>query len=258
MPVDPVDPVALSGRRHQAVLELRRGRPGLAGQGVVRHRVDGPAERGADARRDDVDPHRRLRRPLPLPRRRHGSPVMPDLVTGDLAKGSATSDPDGYPLYYAGSRDNHFRVVAMDRAEPTVLWTDRRARPVARAAADVERRLGRCRARDRRRARRGRRERVAVHRAAQPRLRLAGAGHGRSRGGRAWCRASTTSCSRRSSSRGAPTPTGSTRATTSRSRARWRFGTASSTWRTPAGSSPGGTSPTCSTAGRACIACFGS
>ena len=48
---------------------------------------------------------------------------MPDLVTGDLAKGSATSDPDGYPLYYAGSRDNLFRVVAMDRAEPTVLWS---------------------------------------------------------------------------------------------------------------------------------------
>ena len=52
-----------------------------------------------------------------------GEPVMPDLVTGDLAKGSATSDPDRYPLYYAGSRDNLFRVVAMDRAEPTVLWT---------------------------------------------------------------------------------------------------------------------------------------
>jgi outer membrane protein assembly factor BamB len=51
-----------------------------------------------------------------------GEPVMPDLVTDDLAKGSATSDPDGYPLYYAGSRDNQFRVVAMDRAEPDVLW----------------------------------------------------------------------------------------------------------------------------------------
>jgi len=51
-----------------------------------------------------------------------GEPLMPDLVTQDLAKGSATSDPDGYPLYYAGSRDNHFRVVAMDRSTPTVLW----------------------------------------------------------------------------------------------------------------------------------------
>lgn len=52
-----------------------------------------------------------------------GEPLRPDLVTGDLAKGSATSDPDGYPLYYAGSRDNYLRVIALDRAEPTVLWS---------------------------------------------------------------------------------------------------------------------------------------
>ncbi len=51
-----------------------------------------------------------------------GEPVRPDLATGDLAKGSATSDPDGYPLYYAGSRDNMLRVVALDRARPIVLW----------------------------------------------------------------------------------------------------------------------------------------
>ena len=51
-----------------------------------------------------------------------GRPVRPDLVTRDLAKGSATSDPDGYPLYYAGSRDNYLRVVALDRPDPTVLW----------------------------------------------------------------------------------------------------------------------------------------
>ncbi|MFN2469049.1 MAG: hypothetical protein ABR521_13085, partial [Gaiellaceae bacterium] len=51
-----------------------------------------------------------------------GAPVRPSLPTGDLAKGSATSDPDGYPLYYAGSRDNRLRVVALDRPEPTVLW----------------------------------------------------------------------------------------------------------------------------------------
>jgi outer membrane protein assembly factor BamB len=54
---------------------------------------------------------------------RTGNPVRPDLVTGDLAKGSATSDADGYPLYYAGSRDNELRVVALDRARPTVLWS---------------------------------------------------------------------------------------------------------------------------------------
>jgi len=44
-------------------------------------------------------------------------------VTGDLAKGSATSDPDDYPLYYAGSRDNLFRVIATDRDPPEVLYT---------------------------------------------------------------------------------------------------------------------------------------
>jgi hypothetical protein len=51
-----------------------------------------------------------------------GLPYRPDLVTGDLAKGSATSDSDGYPLYYGGSRDNYLRVVALDRPSPTVLW----------------------------------------------------------------------------------------------------------------------------------------
>jgi outer membrane protein assembly factor BamB len=51
-----------------------------------------------------------------------GAPVRPDLPTRDLAKGSATSDPDGYPLYYAGSRDGHFRIVALDRPQPEVLW----------------------------------------------------------------------------------------------------------------------------------------
>lgn len=52
-----------------------------------------------------------------------GEPVRPALVTGDLAKGSATSDPDGFPLYYGGSRDNLLRVVALDRRKPTVLWS---------------------------------------------------------------------------------------------------------------------------------------
>jgi hypothetical protein len=52
-----------------------------------------------------------------------GVQLLPDLVTGDLAKGSATTDPNGYPLYYAGSRDNLFRIVATDRPEPKVLWT---------------------------------------------------------------------------------------------------------------------------------------
>jgi outer membrane protein assembly factor BamB len=56
-------------------------------------------------------------------RARTGRRLRADLVTGDLAKGSATSDPDGYPLYYAGSRDDQFRIVALDRGRPTVLWS---------------------------------------------------------------------------------------------------------------------------------------
>jgi PQQ-like domain len=54
---------------------------------------------------------------------RSGRQIRADLDTGDLAKGSATSDPDGYPLYYAGSRDNLFRIVALDRRRPKVLWS---------------------------------------------------------------------------------------------------------------------------------------
>jgi outer membrane protein assembly factor BamB len=53
---------------------------------------------------------------------RTGTPIRPALPTRDLAKGSATSDPDGFPLYYAGSRDNFLRIVALDRGKPTVLW----------------------------------------------------------------------------------------------------------------------------------------
>ena len=51
-----------------------------------------------------------------------GERFLPDLPTGDLIKGSVMLDPDGYPLLYTGSRDNFFRVVALDRAKPTVLW----------------------------------------------------------------------------------------------------------------------------------------
>jgi outer membrane protein assembly factor BamB len=52
-----------------------------------------------------------------------GLPIRSPLPTRDLAKGSATSDPDGFPLYYAGSRDGRFRIVALDRKEPVVLWS---------------------------------------------------------------------------------------------------------------------------------------
>jgi hypothetical protein len=52
-----------------------------------------------------------------------GRQLRPDVVTGDLAKGSATTDPEGFPLYYGGSRDNKLRIIAMDRRPPRVLWT---------------------------------------------------------------------------------------------------------------------------------------
>ena len=51
-----------------------------------------------------------------------GSEIIPTLKTGDLAKGTVSVDPDGFPLLYHGSRDNYLRVVAFDRDEPTVLW----------------------------------------------------------------------------------------------------------------------------------------
>ena len=51
-----------------------------------------------------------------------GDRLLPDLKTGDLAKGTVTVDPDGYPLLYHGSRDNNLRVIALDRSEPTTLW----------------------------------------------------------------------------------------------------------------------------------------
>ena len=51
-----------------------------------------------------------------------GQRMLPDFPTGDIDKGSATVDPDGFPLYYAGSRDNNLRVIALDRDKPTELW----------------------------------------------------------------------------------------------------------------------------------------
>jgi outer membrane protein assembly factor BamB len=52
-----------------------------------------------------------------------GRRTRPDYLTGDLVKGTVTLDPDGYPLLYFGSRDNKFRIVALDRPHPTLLWS---------------------------------------------------------------------------------------------------------------------------------------
>jgi outer membrane protein assembly factor BamB len=51
-----------------------------------------------------------------------GERIRDDVVTGDLTKGSATTDPFEPDLYYGGSRDNFLRVMALDRQEPEVLW----------------------------------------------------------------------------------------------------------------------------------------
>jgi len=51
-----------------------------------------------------------------------GLDIIPPFATDDLAKGNVTIDPDGYPLVYAGSRDNYLRVIAFDGAAPRELW----------------------------------------------------------------------------------------------------------------------------------------
>lgn len=52
-----------------------------------------------------------------------GEPVLEPFKTGDIIKGTVTTDPDGYPLTYTGSRDNYFRILATDRGESAVeLW----------------------------------------------------------------------------------------------------------------------------------------
>jgi len=53
---------------------------------------------------------------------RTGAELLPTFRTGDIIKGSVTVDPDGFPLLYTGSRDDNYRVIAMDRATPTELW----------------------------------------------------------------------------------------------------------------------------------------
>lgn len=52
-----------------------------------------------------------------------GRDLRPPFRTGDIIKGSVSLDPDGYPLLYFGSRDNKLRIVALDRDEPTELWS---------------------------------------------------------------------------------------------------------------------------------------
>ncbi len=43
--------------------------------------------------------------------------------TNDIIKGTPTIDPDGFPLVYLGSRDNYFRIIAMDQEPRAELWS---------------------------------------------------------------------------------------------------------------------------------------
>lgn len=52
-----------------------------------------------------------------------GEPLKDTFTTGDIIKGTVTTDPDGYPLLYSGSRDNNFRILALDRGSAIAeLW----------------------------------------------------------------------------------------------------------------------------------------
>ena len=52
-----------------------------------------------------------------------GADIVKPYKTGDLAKGSMSTDPDGFPLSYKGARDNNFYIAATDRGDqPEILW----------------------------------------------------------------------------------------------------------------------------------------
>ncbi len=51
-----------------------------------------------------------------------GEETRPSFKTGDIIKGSVTLDPDNFPLLYTGSRDNFYRIIALDRNTPIELW----------------------------------------------------------------------------------------------------------------------------------------
>jgi len=52
-----------------------------------------------------------------------GDRLLPDFEGQDLMKGTGAIDPDGYPLAYYGCRDNKWRIIALDREEPTELYS---------------------------------------------------------------------------------------------------------------------------------------
>jgi len=52
-----------------------------------------------------------------------GNQLLKPFQTDDIIKGSVTVDPDGFPIVYAGGRDDLLRLIAIDRGEPFVLWS---------------------------------------------------------------------------------------------------------------------------------------
>src|SRR5574343_13516 len=51
-----------------------------------------------------------------------GKATRPAFYTNDIIKGTVTLDED-FPILYSGSRDNFYRIIALDREIPTELWT---------------------------------------------------------------------------------------------------------------------------------------
>ncbi len=52
-----------------------------------------------------------------------GQPTRNPFPTGDIIKGSVTIDPDGFPLLYFGSRDNKYRILALDRGDAVEVYS---------------------------------------------------------------------------------------------------------------------------------------
>ena len=52
-----------------------------------------------------------------------GTPLLPPFPTGDIIKGSVSIDPDGFPLVYSGSRDDQYRILAIDGDEAREVWS---------------------------------------------------------------------------------------------------------------------------------------
>ncbi|MBN1629268.1 MAG: PQQ-binding-like beta-propeller repeat protein [Thermoleophilia bacterium] len=51
-----------------------------------------------------------------------GEELLPAFKGGDIFKGSAVADPDGYPLIFMGCADDKWRIIAFDRDEPAELF----------------------------------------------------------------------------------------------------------------------------------------